>query len=97
MKFAALMLLLLLACGDPTPVARAVDNRPRVLLQGAPEGSTLFIDGVPSGNAASYSKDPRVVLLEPGEHLLEVKAAGRLLCSEKVSLGASDQRTVVVH
>lgn len=98
MRIAALVLpLLLLACAEPVTVTRAVDNRPRILLRGAPQGAVLFLDGKPMGDAAAYAGDPGVLLVEPGTHVFEVKLADTLLLSQKVFLGGGEQRTLVVQ
>jgi hypothetical protein len=97
MKRVALAIpLLLLACSNPVTVVRAVDDRPRILVQGAPQGADLFIDGKPLGQAVSYSGNPGVLLVEPGTHLVEVKNGQKILLSQKLFLGGGEQRTVVV-
>ena len=96
MKRAILILPLLLACADPVTVTRTVDARPRILVQGAPMGAVLFVDGKPMGDASAYAGAPGVLLLEPGTHLLEVRAGQTLLLSQKVFLGGGEQRTVTV-
>lgn len=98
MRTAALALpLLLLCCADPVTVTRVVDDRPRILLQGAPEGAVLFLDGRSMGSAAAYAGSPGVLLVEPGTHLLEVRLGETLLMSQKVFLGGGEQRTLVVR
>lgn len=98
MRTAALALpLLLLCCADPVTVTRAVDDRPRILLQGAPEGAVLFLDGRSMGSAAAYAGSPGVLQVEPGTHLLEVRLGETLLMSQKVFLGGGEQRTLVVR
>jgi len=97
MRIALLALpLLLLACADPVTVTRTVDGRPRLLLQGAPQGAVLFLDGKAVGEAGTYAGDPGVLLVEPGTHVVEVKLGERLLLSQKIFLGGGEQRTLVV-
>jgi len=98
MRTAALALpLLLLCCADPVTVTRAVDDRPRILLQGAPKGAVLFLDGRSMGSAEAYAGDPGVLRVEPGTHVLEVRLGETLLMSQKVFLGGGEQRTLVVR
>jgi hypothetical protein len=97
MKLAALAVpLLLLACAEPVTVTRVVDNRPRVLLQGAPQGAVLILDGKLVGEASAYAGAPGVLLLEPGTHILEVRLGDALLLSQKVFLGGGELKTLVV-
>ena len=88
--------LLLLACREPVTVTRVVDDRPRILRQGAPAGAVLFLDGQASGAADAYAGRPGVLRVAPGTHRVEVRAGGRLLFSQMVFLGAGEQRTLAV-
>jgi len=88
--------LLCLACATPVTVVRTVDDRPRLLLQGAPEGAMLLVDGKPVGKASAFSGNPGVCLVEPGVHLLEVRLGGQVLVSQKAFFGGGEQRTLVV-
>ncbi|BDU72014.1 hypothetical protein [Mesoterricola silvestris] len=98
MRTAVLALpLLLICCADPVTVTRAVDDRPRILLQGVPEGAVLFLDGKPMGSASAYAGNPGVLLVEPGTHLVEVRLGETLLMSSKVFLGGGEQRTLAVR
>ncbi len=98
MRIAVLALpLLLLACADPVTVTRAVDDRPTILVQGAPKGAVLFVDGKPVGSASAYAGDPGVLRVEPGTHVFEVRLGETLLMSRKVFLGGGEQRTLDVR
>ena len=97
MRHALLALpLLLLACAEPVTVVRTVDARPRLLIEGAPRGATLYIDGKPVGEADAFGGKPNVLPVEPGTHVIEVKTGDRLLLSQKVFLGGGEQRTLVI-
>ncbi len=88
--------LLFLACATPVTVVRTIDDRPRLLLQGAPEGAILRVDGRPVGKASAFSGNPGVCQVEPGVHFLEVRLGDKVLVSQKVFFGGGEQRTVVV-
>lgn len=97
MKRLALALpLILLACAQPVTVVRAVDDRPRLLVEGAPAGAQLFIDGKGVGDAAAYAGNPGVLLVEPGTHVVEVKVGGNLVFSQKLFFGGGEQRKIAV-
>jgi hypothetical protein len=92
----AFLLTLVLGCVVPRTNTQVVDGRPKVLVKNAPKGAMLFVDGTSMGQADSYSGDPSVLLLEPGTHLVEVKAGDRLLFSQRVFLGNGEIRTISV-
>ena len=88
--------LVSLACSTPVTVVRTMDDRPKLLLQGAPDGATLQVDGRRVGKAAAFSGTPGVCQMEPGVHLLEVRLGDKVLVSQKVFFGGGEQRTLVV-
>jgi hypothetical protein len=92
----ALFLTLILGCAAPRTSTQAVDGRPKVLVKDAPKGAVLFVDGVSVGQADSYSGGPAVLLLEPGTHLIEIKAGDRLLVSQRIFFGGGELRTISV-
>jgi hypothetical protein len=84
--------LLLLACAEPVTRVQTVDDRPRLLLTGAPDGAVLFLDGRQVGPASAYGGQPGVLLVEPGTHIVEIRVGDRLLLSRKVFFGGGEQR-----
>ncbi len=93
---AALLLVMGLGCAEPRTHTRVVDGRPKILVKDAPKGAVLYVDGVSMGQADTYQGDPGVLLLEPGTHLVEIKAAERLLFSQRIFLGGGELRTIAV-
>jgi hypothetical protein len=93
-----LWLLLLAACiSTPATTVRTADTRPAIAVEGAPEGSRLFIDGNAAGEASAYNGQPGVVRVEPGTHEVDIRdASGRVLFKQKVFV-ESETKTVVVH
>jgi hypothetical protein len=89
-----LILLLVVAgsaCKYPAPPQiEQADSRPAIGVTGAPEGATLFVDGLEMGLASKFDGKKHVLLVESGTHKIEVKsAAGGLLHSETVFLSSS--------
>jgi len=95
-RLAFILPILLMACSDPITVVKAVDDRSRLKVEGAPPGAMLLIDGKSMGSAADYAGDPGVLLVDPGTHVVEIKAGDRLLLSQKVFFGGGEQRSIVV-
>jgi hypothetical protein len=95
--FLGIVVLLLLACAMPSTTVRTPDNRPSLAIAGAPPGSQLFVDGNAMGKAAAYDGHPRVLVVEPGTHLVDVRdTAGRVLFEQTVFV-ESETKTVQVH
>lgn len=93
---AAVVLIAALGCAQPRTSTQAVDGRPKILVKDAPKGAVLYVDGVSMGQTDAYQGDPSVLLLEPGTHLVEVKAADRLLFSQRIFFGGGELRTITV-
>jgi len=70
---------LLVACAMPSTTVRTPDNRPSLVIAGAPPGSQLFIDGNAMGKAAAYDGQPQVLVVEPGRTCRRARHCGRLL------------------
>ncbi|HEX9191121.1 MAG TPA: hypothetical protein VF847_03420 [Candidatus Deferrimicrobiaceae bacterium] len=91
------LLLLAAACAMPSTVVRTPDTRPALAVEGAPAGATLFLDGVPVGEANRYDGQPNVLLVEPGTHTVKVKGAdGAELLDQKIFV-ESELKTIKVR
>ena len=93
-----LLSLLLVACiSTPSTTVKTPDSRPSLAVMGAPEGSQLFVDGKPVGEAAVYDGRPRVLLIEAGTHLVDVRdKAGRVLFEQTLFV-ESETKTIQVQ
>jgi hypothetical protein len=71
-----LLLLLLLfsatACSMPVTQVHTVDTNPSLIIQGAPEYSVLFGDGIRMGWANDYNGQPNALKIIPGTHIISV-------------------------
>lgn len=76
----------LTACSYPVTQTKAVDARPTLSIDGAPQGSQLLIDGLVIGAADAYRSGKKSLRLQPGTHLVRVEHAGQVLLEEKVYL-----------
>lgn len=96
----ALVLLatLIQGCRYPDPdTIEQTDSRPAIGISGAPEESILYVDGLRMGMAGQYDGTEQVLLIERGNHLIEVKAAdGTVILSESVFLGSSTTKVLTV-
>lgn len=104
MKAVRAMLMLLAfsglaACDIRYPNTGVViaDERPTIAFSSAPKGSQVFIDGVAMGPADEFDGQNKVLLVEPGTHVVEVRRKGGVLLSERVFLGEGATRIFVVQ
>jgi hypothetical protein len=91
------IMLLVFGCSYPTSGVRVIDDRPCVVIQGAPIGSFLLVDGLNMGKAELYNGRERALLIEPGTHQIEVMNQGNVIHSEQVFLGDGELKTIKVH
>ena len=91
--------ILLQGCSYPDAAKiEQKDSRPAIGVSGAPEGATLYVDGLKMGMASQYDGKENVVLVESGKHLIEVKsAAGEVLHSETVFLSSSTTKVLTIQ
>ena len=89
--------LSLSACAMPATTVRTTDTRPSLAFVGAPKGATVYIDGLPMGDAEKYDGQPEVLVVEPGTHLVTIKdGKGSILLERKVYV-ESEIKTLKVH
>ncbi|MBW2275061.1 MAG: hypothetical protein JRG96_17480 [Deltaproteobacteria bacterium] len=91
----ALALGLAVACAMGTDVTRTVDDAPTLAVSGAPEGTTLFVDGIYFGPTESFSTLTPVEVL-PGAHVVEIRRGATTLHREEVFTGTGSTTTVSV-
>jgi len=89
--------LFLSTCAMPATTVRTTDTRPSLAFDGAPNGATVYVDGLPMGDAEKYDGQPGVLVVEPGTHLVTVKdVKGSILLERKVYV-ESEIKTLKVH
>lgn len=91
-----IMITMIAGCAYPGTTAQVVDDRPSIAVQGAPKDAVLYVDDLNMGLADTYDGRPKVLLLEPGKHKIEIKSEGHILLSEKVFLGSGSMKTFSV-
>ena len=91
------LVTLLAACAYPTERTAIPDERPSLAFTDAPAGSTVWIDNLRMGMAADFNGVDRVLVVEPGNHQVEVRLGDRVLLSERVFLSGPATRTFIVR
>ena len=100
--FAVLVVCALLGCAMPSTLVRTPDTRPSITFIGAPPDSFVHVDGKNAGAASQYngqpaSGHPRLLIVEPGTHEVEiVDAAGQVIYHQKIFV-ESETKTIQVH
>ncbi len=101
MKFLCAGLIVLFAAflqGCHYPDAAKIeqkDSRPTLGVSGAPKGAVLYVDGLAMGSAGNYDGKKRVLRVETGTHLVEIKSAdGQVLHSETLFLSGSTTKVL---
>jgi hypothetical protein len=96
-KLALMVAILLTTTGCPyMPISdvKEVDERPGILVQGAPYDSVLVVDGLPAGPVLDSSGQPQVIRIEPGTHDLQVAQNGHTLMFQRVFVSGAGVKTL---
>ncbi len=95
--FVVVALVALAGCiGYPSSRTDIPDERPSIAFSGAPEGSVVLVDGQAMGPAARYD-GASVLMVEPGNHLIQVRIGDRVLLTQRVFFSGQATRTFVVR
>jgi hypothetical protein len=90
-----LVALFAVACAYGTDTTRAVNEPPLLVVSGAPEGATLFVDGIAFGAVEKYDAETPVEVL-PGAHVVEIRQGGQILHREEIYAGTGSTVTISV-
>lgn len=83
-------------CTMPATTVKTVDERPSLAFKNAPSGALLYLDGLNMGDAAAYDGAPRVLLVEPGTHVVRIVQNGAVIYEQKVFLESS-LKTITIN
>jgi len=84
------------ACSYPVEQVRTTDERPGLLVQGAPHGATVLVDGLPAGAANGPGDIAQVIRIEPGTHAVAVTTSGQILLSERIFVSNGVTKTLTL-
>ena len=68
----------------------------QLIVNGAPAGSILMIDGTPAGAENTAADKPQMVDVAPGMHTVEVKMREKITYRENTYVTAGEKHLVVV-
>ena len=78
----------------PVEQVKQTDERPALLVQGAPAGSVLIVDGLYVGQIAGGDGAPQAIRVEPGTHEVQVALGGRALMNQRVFVSGAGVKTL---
>jgi hypothetical protein len=84
------------ACSYPVEQVRTTDERPGVLVQGAPPGAIVLVDDLSAGSANSPGGAAQIIRIEPGTHVVAVTANGQTLLSERIFVSGEATKTLTI-
>jgi hypothetical protein len=91
-----LILALICGCVMPVTTVKTIDDRPALAFKGAPEGALLFVDGLNMGPANDYNGNPKILIVQPGTHMLRIFANGSVIYEQRVFVESS-LKTITVR
>ena len=94
-----LVLVALVGCSIRYPSGRTdiPDERSSIAFSGAPEGSVVFVDGQAMGPAAQFEGGVNVLLVEPGNHVIQVRLGDQIFLTRRIFFSGQATRTLVVQ
>lgn len=92
-------LVALTGCSIRYPSSRTdiPDERPSIAFSGAPEGSVVFVDGLAMGPAAQYEGGVNILMVEPGNHEIEVRLGDQVFLTRRIFFSGQATRMLVVR
>lgn len=88
--------LLLAACNQPVQETRTVDERPSILVRGAPSGAVLQVDGLVTGSIVDNGGTLQAIRIEPGSHVVAVVVNGRSILTDRLFVDGNVTKTLTI-
>ena len=83
-------------CVHPSSQVRTIDDRPILVISGAPQAAVLYVDGIEMGLATNFDGDKNALRLKPGTHSVRVADSGRDYLNRQVYLGSGSIKTLTI-
>ncbi len=94
--FIVMALAGLSACSFFTSRKAPASDPTEIIVTGAPAGSSVFVDGVPTGQAAVLNDHPQVLDVTAGAHKVEIHLGEKVVYQEDTFVEPGGHRTVRV-
>jgi len=89
--------IVLQGCSYPQGQVRRGENRPALIIEGAPKGAQLIVDGINHGEARQYDGDPDTLLIESGSHDVRVVQGQQVLLQREVYTDSGETRVLTLQ
>jgi hypothetical protein len=94
--FVLLTLVCLSACSWFGSRKHELPNPTEIIVNGAPGGSVVFIDGRQTGPPDSADDRPQVINVAAGDHNVEIHVGDKVVYREDTYVGPGERRVVTV-
>jgi hypothetical protein len=71
-------------------------NPSEIIVTGAPRNAQIYIDGAPSGQAATHNDQSQILDVAPGAHKVEIHLNDAVVYREDTYVGPGEHRVVTV-
>ena len=88
--------LFMTACAMPETKIQSADSRPKLMIQGAPLSSILYLDGLKVGPAHDYNGKPGILIIEPGTHEVTFKSTDGQTLHHQRFFVESEIKTIIL-
>jgi hypothetical protein len=89
-----LLVLSLSACALPETGVQTGSIRPTIYVKGAVKEDILFVDSLKMGSAEQFNGNPKMLVIEEGVHIIEIRRNADVLYSEKIFISNGESRMV---
>lgn len=94
---ATFLALSLTACALPETGVHTGSPRPTIFITGAVGGMELYIDNLKVGSADEYNGNPKVLVVEEGVHIVQIRKGDLIVHSEKTFVSNGESRAITVN
>ena len=90
----AALALALSACALPQTTVRTGSSQPGLIVQGAPSGAVLYVDGLSMGLAQQFDGKPKVLAVLEGVHTLEIHQGSAVIFHDKALFSSGETHPI---
>ncbi len=92
-----LISLLLVGCVLPETGVHTGSPRPTIYLEGNVDGADIYVDGLRVGSANMYDGNPKVLVVEEGAHIVEIRKGNLVIHTEKTFVSNGESKKIIIN